>query len=275
MLPVTTAPENPHAQLYLGLSLSRIGEFRKAIAALETALQLDPGMHRAHHPLGLAYFQEKRYRDAVTQLTLAVQWMPNRAATQFYLGYTYYLLQHYHQVLPFLQRAGELDPSLTLRAQYYRGVALYALERDAEAQQAFLAAVSAAPESLTAQSAERYLAAIEKRAPAQQRVQLQGAVRAEYDDNVILEPNEIEISRQDDGRTVFTLTGRVLPVRRPRWRLGAEYTLFQSLHFNLHEFDIQSHTAGLLPAGRQAVSPSGRRRTTRLPCWTTIAFPTG
>ena len=242
---VALAPENPHAQLYLGLSLNRIGEFHKAILALETALQLDPGMHRAHYPLGEAYFQEKRYQDAVAQFSLAVQVAPNRAASQFYLGYTHYLLQHYRQALPFLQRAGELDPVLTLRAEYYRGVALYVLERDPEAKKAFQAAMSAAPESLTAQSAQRYLDAIEERAWTLQRLQLQGTVGVQYDDNVILEPNDIEISRQGDGRIVFSLLGRFLPLRRAPWHLGVEYALYQSVQFDLHEFDIQSHAARL------------------------------
>jgi len=243
---VALAPERPHVQLYLGLSLSRIGEYQEAIAVLEKALQLDPGMHRAHHPLGLAYFQEQRYQEALAQFTLAVQGMPNRAATQFYLGYTHYLLQHYQEALPFLQRASELDAALALRAGYYRGVALYALERDPEAVEAFQVAVSTAPDSLTAQSAQRYIEAIDKRAWARQRTQWQGAVSFQYDDNVMLEPNDINLSRQGDGRTVFALLGRFLPVRRGPWRLGAEYALYQSLHFDLHEFDTQSHTARLL-----------------------------
>lgn len=242
---VALAPENPHAQLYLGLSLNRTGEFQAAIQALKTALQLDPGLHRAHHPLGLAYFREKQYRSAVAQFDRALQFAPNRAATLFYLGYTHYLLNNYRQTLPLLQRASELNPTLILRAQYYRGVALYALERDAEARPAFETAISAAPETATARSAQRYLDAIEKRSWTQQRLQLQGTVSFQYDDNVILEPNEIEISRQDDGRTVFVLTGRFLPLNWSPWRLGAEYTLYQSLHFDLHEFDIQSHTARL------------------------------
>jgi hypothetical protein len=76
-------------------------------------------------------------------------------------------------------------------------------------------------------------------------VQLQGTLSFEYDDNVILEPNAIEISGQADGRMVINVVGRLLPVRTPSWNLGVEYALFQSLHFDLNDFDVQSHTGGL------------------------------
>src|SRR5262249_54096378 len=79
----------------------------------------------------------------------------------------------------------------------------------------------------------------------QRLVQVEGTVGFEYDDNVILEPNGIAISRQADGRAVFNVVGRLVPIRTPSWNLGAEYALFQSLHFDLSEFNIQSHTAGV------------------------------
>ena len=46
-----------------------------------------------------------------------------------------------------------------LSAQYYRGLTLYALERDAPARAAFHAAVTADPESTVGRHAQRYLAA--------------------------------------------------------------------------------------------------------------------
>ncbi len=82
---VELAPENPNAQFYLGLSLSRIGEFAQAIAVLQTALRLDASLRYVHYHLGLAYIQEKRYAEAIGQFELAEQFDPEKAATHFYL----------------------------------------------------------------------------------------------------------------------------------------------------------------------------------------------
>jgi tetratricopeptide (TPR) repeat protein len=240
-------PDNPDVQFYLGLSLRRIGEVADAIIALEKALQLDPSKQYIHHHLGLAYFLEKRYDDALGQFQLAEQFDPKKVETHYYLGYTHYLLKQYQQVLEPMQRVIDLDPSLASSAQYYRGLALYALEQDAQAQEAFDAVIEADPESTAAQNAQSYLEAVQRRVRERRLYQIQGSVGFQQDDNVILEPNDIQISGEgeSDSRMVFSLLGRLIPVRTPQWRAGAEYSLFQSVHFRLSEFDIQSHTAGL------------------------------
>jgi tetratricopeptide (TPR) repeat protein len=239
------APDNPDVQFYLGLSLRRIGEFAEAIAALEKALQLAPSKQYIHHHLGLAYFLEKRYEDALAQFQLAEQFDPQNVETHYYLGYTHYLRKQYQQVLEPMQKVIELDPSLASSAQYYRGLALYALEQDAQAQAAFDAVITADPKSTAAQNAQSYLEAMQRRVRERRLYQIQGSVSFQQDDNVILEPDDIEISGQSDSRMVFSLLGRLIPVRTPQWRVGAEYSLFQSVHFRLSEFDLQSHTAGL------------------------------
>lgn len=238
---------NPHAHFYLGLSLSHTGEFLAAIGALDKALQLDASLRYIHYHLGLAYFQEARYPEALDQFTLAEQFGPQKATTQFYLGYTHYLLKHYNETLPFLQRAMELDPALLPQAQYYRGVVLYTLERDAEARVAFQAVTTAEPESTTAGNVQHYLAALASREREHRLWQIEAEASLQYDDNVILESSGqvVDFGRQADGSTLFTLGARLVPVRTPVWRLGAEYALFQNLHFALHNFDIQSHTGTL------------------------------
>jgi tetratricopeptide (TPR) repeat protein len=238
---VELQPDNADAHFYVGLSLSRIGEFAEAITALETALRLDPSMDQAYYPLGLAYFQENRFKEALAAFERAAKVKPDDAATQFYLGFTRYKLGQYRRAIPFFERAMDLDPSVTLSAQYYRGAALYHLERDAQARQAFESTIATAPDSILARNAQGYLGAIDSRAREQQLVQVEGLVGYQYDDNVTLADDDI-ISGESDGRAILSFVGRLIPVRTRPLRLGIEYVLFQSLHFDLSEFDIQSHT---------------------------------
>jgi hypothetical protein len=131
-----------------------------------------------------------------------------------------------------------------LTAQDEQSLTRYTLTRDQQVQEALQANIAANPESIMAQNVRRYLDAIEEQASKQQRLQLQGVVSFQHDDNVILAPDDdiFEVSNQADERTSLSFTGRLLPVRTPPWRLGAEYSLFQSLHFELSDFDLRTHT---------------------------------
>ncbi len=209
---VRLQPKNPHAQFYMGLSYIRTGELGPGMTALQTALQLDPSLSHIHRHLGIAYIQSERYADALDQFSLAANGHPKHAETQFYLGYTHFALKDYQQALPILQRAGELDADFKPKSQYYRAVAFYQLNRDAHARELFQI-LSEGPDVSIANQAQRYLGAIDQRAAEQRWYQFLGAVSLEYDDNVILEPNETEISKQADGRFVINLTGRLRPIR--------------------------------------------------------------
>lgn len=238
---VSVAPDNPDAQFYLGLTLTRLAEFDEAITALQQTLQLDPSKTYVHYHLGLAYFQAQHYQEALPHFTQALSFDTNKAATHFYLGYTHYQLKQYQEALPFFEQTMAIDSELAPSAQYYRGLTLYALEQNEQAQSAFEAAVAAAPSSTIGVNAQRYLEALAQRTRDQRLLQVQGVVSFQYDDNVTIGDDDI-ISREGDGRTVFAFIGRVLPVRNGPWRLGFEYDLFQTLHFDLDEFNIQSHT---------------------------------
>ncbi len=250
---IDLAPEDANAQFYLGLTQSRLGEFAEAIPHFEKALQLDPSLQYVHYNLGFAYFQEERYPEALEQFQRAEQFDPQNAAVQFYQGYILHQLKRYRETLPPLERALQLDPALALSAQYYRGLALFELDRDTPAREAFEAARAADPQSTIGQNAQRYLEALKVRQRERRLWEVEANTSLQYDDNVILEPNDISISHQADGRTVFGLAGRVFAVRTPLWHVGAEYDFFQSLHFTLHHFDIRGHTFGLF--GRMKLEP--------------------
>lgn len=249
---VELTPEDANGQFYLGLTQSRLGEFTEAIRHFAKALQLDPTLQPVHYNLGFAYFQEERYSEALEQFQRAEQFDPQNAAVYFYQGYILHQLKRYQEALPPLEHALQLDPSIALSAQYYRGLALFGLDRDTPAREAFEAARAVDPQSTIAQNAQHYLAAIKIRERERRLWQVEGNASLQYDDNVTV-GNDIVISRQSDGSTVYGVAARGFAVRTPRWHVGAEYNFFQSLHFTLHEFDIRSHTFGLL--GRLQLEP--------------------
>ena len=245
-------PEDANAQFYFGLTQSRLGEFAEAIPHFVKALQLDPALQPVYYNLGFAYFQEERYAEALEQFQRAEQFDPHNAAVYFYQGYILQQLKRYQEALPPLDRALQLDPSIALSAQYYRGLALFGLDRDAPAREAFEAARATDPQSTIAQNAQHYLDAIRIRERERRLWQVDGNASLQYDDNVTV-GNDIVISRQSDGSTVYGVAARVFAVRTPQGHVGAEYNFFQGIHFSLHQFDIRSHTFGLL--GRLQLEP--------------------
>ncbi len=249
------APQHPEARFYLGLTFFRLGEFQYAVDALEWVLRLDPSTRHVHHHLGAAYLQLRRYDEALAQFQLAEEHQAANSDTQFYLGYTYYQLKQYRKAPLYFQRALELEPSLAGTAEYYRGLAFYATERDRLARASFERAVHTDPAAPLAGQAQRYLKAIERRKHQPRLFRLRGNIGLEYDDNVVLEPNDdvLEFGEKRDGRMVFSLGAKLMPVRQRDWQLGATYDLFQSVHFNLGDFNVQSHTLGVFtrhPFGR-------------------------
>jgi hypothetical protein len=212
---VAQAPDDAQALFYLGVSLGHLRAFEEAIARLTQALALspeNPSIPQVHYHLGWIYTQMHGHeREAQDHFAQAQEEFPAR-------------LTH-----------------------YYQGMMLYKLDCLAQAKPFLKAVLQEDDTAYEARIAQRYYYDIIYRQREQRWWQLEGTVAFQYDDNVVLEPNNdaFAFGRQGDGSTVFTLMGRLLATRAAPWRLGAEYTLFQSLYFDLSDFDIQSHTGRL------------------------------
>ena len=256
---VELLPGSADGHFYLGLTQTRLGDFSTAITQLEKALQLDNSLEYIPYHLGFAYFQEERYAEALPQFQRAGIFDPKNAANQYYTGVSLYQLKRYDDALQPFERVAQLDPTLAISAQYYRGLTLFELERDTQAREAFEAARAADPDSAIGRNAQQYLETLKSRERERRIWQVEGNVSVQFDDNVILEPNEISISRRADGRVLLGATGRVTPWRTPIWQLGAEYNLYQSVHFTLHDFDIRTHVFGV--SGRYKLAPVTLRAT--------------
>ena len=82
---IELAPEHSDALFYLGLALTRIGEYSDAISALERTLQLDPSKQYVYHHIGLAYFHNGQHDIALENFEQALLFDPQKSETHFYL----------------------------------------------------------------------------------------------------------------------------------------------------------------------------------------------
>lgn len=230
-------PDNPTANHILGVSLIRLNTYDESIKYLEKAKTLDPNTEGINFDLGIAYLGVGDPKRALPEFEEAVIREPSGIA-YYNLGYTQYRLGNYEGAIDSLEKAAKLDPDIAVQARYYSGLSRYRISDYEAAKVDFQTARDLKPGSDLAVSSQEYLDAIGR---ATKRYY--GAVSAgvQYDDNVVLEPGEIEISDQGDVRGVFYLNLGYKPYLKPDAVIGGDYRAFFSFHKDLENFNVQDH----------------------------------
>jgi Tfp pilus assembly protein PilF len=147
--PEATAQANPdsaQAQFELGNSYVQTGQWAKALAAYQKAVELDPNYQAAYANMGVVYYQMEQLDLAAAQYKKALELNANDGDVAYNLG-ALYLQQALlnsnppnpdllSQAIEQLEHASELDPN---RAEPYftLGVSYQALNQKEKAIQAF------------------------------------------------------------------------------------------------------------------------------------------
>lgn len=87
----------PEAYHGLGQALRRGGEMDKAVAALQTALQLDPSLTPARYQLASAYSMQGRFQDAINAYREVLTLDPNHAKAHKRLAITLYYMNGHEE----------------------------------------------------------------------------------------------------------------------------------------------------------------------------------
>jgi tetratricopeptide (TPR) repeat protein len=244
------------ALYYRGLTQARRGAPSAAIQDIEAALKLDPTLPHAALDLGIAYFDGSQYEQAKAWLERAHQQSSERFTAAFFLGLTLYRLGDDVGAQTYLNEA-KADPELRASAQYYTGLAMLR-QGKTEAGRAELAQVAGAqPQSEVGAAAQRAVGAEVRQPPRAQEAErkkpwsLYGELGFEYDSNVVIAPSDSDvktaegISGESDGRTVIEAGGAYTLLDTEYGSLRAAYDFYQSIHFQLTDFDLQGHRVRL------------------------------
>lgn len=243
-------PRDFEARDYLGQSLLRLEDYSGAAQVYTDLLTETPTSARALVGLGLSQVKLGDYRDALANLAAAESLAPDDPLIYYYQGLAYLGLKAYELSPAIFARAMELNPGLEASARYYTGLAYYQMGRFDEAEREFEVALAYGdPESELSRAA--------REAPADRgaagsphepkRWSLDFSASGQFDTNVVLLPLGTQPSPQtgisDKDDYVLTLYGRgeFRPIQNETWTLGTAYALYQSLHEDLADFDVQSH----------------------------------
>jgi tetratricopeptide (TPR) repeat protein len=85
----SSEPRANDVSLLVGQLWTVIGDYARAIATLQQALQSDPYLHKAHFYSGLAYIHWQHWPEAEKEFRAELDLAPNDPDAQYHLGFVY------------------------------------------------------------------------------------------------------------------------------------------------------------------------------------------
>jgi len=255
-----------HAWYYLALAKVRLDRDAEAVADFRRAIELLPDEPAVAYDLGLALSDAGEFAEATGYLRRAAGDAEFRARASMVLGLAELRLGNLAAADEAFVQAG-VEPSLGPRASFYRGVTAFRRGAFDEAEAHFEAVTATTTDSAIADESRAYLEKLRTGAAARD-YELHAEAGLQYDSNVCLTPGggcefiaEEGSVDEADGRVVLSAGGRYLLWRGADVAVSTGYDFFQSLHFDLGEFDLQNHRPDLqltLRRGRLRAGVVGR-----------------
>ncbi len=204
------------------------------------------GMYEQHISSGLSNLEKKDYKAAEEAFRAALKESPDDYKATLYLGIVLNR-EGDKESQSYLKKAllmNPQDPQTNLQLGiYYYNRSVYP-----EAKDYFETAIELAPNSEYSVEASKYLQKMTKTA-AEKPWRVDAAAGMQYDSNVILGPDNAPlpegISRKADWSGVLYLKGQYDFLSSQVFKSTVSYSVYQSLHTKLSDFNISQHVAGL------------------------------
>jgi tetratricopeptide (TPR) repeat protein len=256
---VAADPSDMYARYYRGVTRARLNDDRGAIEDLRAVAE-SHAVKQAPLELGVVLVQAGEYEQAIPWLEEAQKVPTLDARASLFLGIAQLRVGRTAAARQSLQRAEEKDTTLRLSARYYRGIAAFQDGKWSDAERDFEYVAAYDPETEMGREAASFLQKI--RSGQYANWEVYGIFGLQYDSNVILGPSNgtlndlaleaLNISNQADGRGVITVGGVYIPWRTETAELSVGYEFYQSLQFQLTDFNLQDHrpaVQGVISAG--------------------------
>ena len=199
-------------QMARGVGAIESGDYKAAEIEFRSASREKPGDPNATLYLGVSLSRGGK-DEAETVLKEAVRLSPGNPRAPFELGFHYYILDRYDAATEYFEKAARMAPGTEV-----------------------------------SRNAESFLTAMKEKG-ARKRWSLNLSGGLQYDSNIIASPDDrplpTSISGQSDWRAVFLLKGRYTLFSGKIGDLSAGYSLYQSYHQNLVDFNINQSVPDL------------------------------
>jgi tetratricopeptide (TPR) repeat protein len=231
-------PGHVNVIYYLGLSYNAQGDFAEAERYLRQGAQLQPKNVDIHYELGIALYGQNRYDDALKEFLAVLAANPQRDHAGYYAGLCYYQKRDYENAATYFRRNVASDSKTHQLNQYYLGLALHELGRNAEAIEELTEAVRIAPASPLVAGTQQLLTAIREEAGGK-RLRLEATLNVQYDTNPSYRRKpEASVGNLLNARVDYTI------YKAGPWESTLNYSLVQTLNYQNHNGDINDNIIG-------------------------------
>lgn len=243
------SPLDREAQYYLGLSLSGAGDTGAACEVLGALHRAAPDFLPGGEEYATALIRARRWREAATVIDELEARRPGRGERDAILLLRGILAGdqgEYGRAVELLGRVAPERPDYWSRARYWRGRYLSLAGETHKALDEYSLIQEGFPLSdigrSAAQEAEALRGAVEKGKNWWGRL----STRYEYDDNVILMPDDAPLpgaAQQGDWRFLTSFELDAVPFSKNGFDLITRYNFIQSVHNRLGNFNLHGHVA--------------------------------
>jgi tetratricopeptide (TPR) repeat protein len=243
---LTEDPTDVSARYYRAAVRARLDDYPGAIVDLKAVIAEQPNFDQAALDLGVAYIETKQYLEALPWLEQAQGTPALAGRASLFLGIACLRCGQLERAQSSFERAAQ-DPEQALAARYYLGVTDYQAGNWSGAAERFDSVVNSSPDTPMGREAAAFLVKLGK--GQHRRYQLYGALGFLYDSNVILAPSigagaaesVLNVSQQGDFVMTIAAGGSAVPWHNDTTQLTVGYDFYQSLHKDLHQFNLQDH----------------------------------
>lgn len=232
-------PENPFYNHYLGKTYLKMERYQPAMSHLAKAWEINPEISGLKYDMAYLNYKMSYYRKAAELFSEIIKEEPENVLALYHGGITLFRLERYEEAIDYLVVAADISPNIMDNSYYYAGICYLKGGALKKAVEKFEYVRDHSESESLKEYAIRWLQATEKRKKAQRPYNIYLKVGYEYDDNVMLEPVDDNIySDEDDTLLVGYFSGGYDIINRRNFKMGAEYSHYQTMHDDLDEYDL-------------------------------------
>ena len=231
-------PGNVNVIYYLGLSYNAQGNFGEAARYLNEGLTLQPKNNDLRYEFGIALYGQNRYDDALKEFLTVLAADAHRDNAGYYAGLCYYQKHDYENAVTYFRRNVASDNKTHQLNQYYLGLALHEIGRDAEAMEELNEVVKIEPAAPIVGPTQQLLTVIREESGGK-RLRLEATLNTQFDTNPTFR-------RKPESSVGNLLNARVdyMIYKAGPWESTLSYSLVQTVNYENHNGDINDNTIG-------------------------------
>lgn len=232
-------PENPRYNHYMGKTCLKTGKYKEAKQYLQNALNQEPDHTEARFDLAMAEFNTGNHSSAAALFSGVVDEEPSDTLARYYLAMCKFKLAHYRTAAELFVEAAEGSSSIKPNCYYYAGICYLKNGRPKDAVNKFEYVIDHAESFEVKMAADKWLTAARQIDRKSNPYRLYLKLGARYDDNVSLEPLDIDAPGDEgDIAAVGFLSGTYELFKHNRLAVHAGYNHYQTCYADLSEYDL-------------------------------------